>query len=264
MKVFLTGASAGIGLEAARVLCRAGHEVWGASRSLTRLPVMERFHPVELDLLQAESIAAACDRVWNEAGEIDVLVNNAGQAVFGPLEQMSSESLRRQFELLFFAPLALQQNLIRRMRGGNGGLVINVSSLAAELPIPFMGAYSAAKASFSAASAALRLEMGDSRIRCVDLRPGDISTGFNDAVTREEGGGSAAARNAWKTIEKNMAEAPPAALVAERILAIVEGRDKRPVSRVGNWFQSVLAPLGPKFLPAGVLERLIRSYYGIG
>lgn len=263
MKVFLTGASAGIGLETARVLCRAGHEVWGSSRSLGRLPVLERFHPVELDLLKTEAIAAACDRVWQEAGEIDVLINNAGQAFFGPLEQMPSDSLRRQFELLFFAPLAIQQNLIARMRRGKGGLIVNVSSLAAELPIPFMGAYSAAKASFSVASAALRLEMTDKRIRCVDLRPGDISTDFNQSVARSEGSGGAAAARAWKTIERNMAGAPSATVVAERILAIVEGRDTRPVNRVGDWFQSVLAPLGPRFLSAGLLERWIRSYYGV-
>jgi short-subunit dehydrogenase len=176
---------------------------------------------------------------------------------------MSSESLRQQFELLFFAPLAVQQNLMARMRRGKGGLIVNVSSLAAELPIPFMGAYSAAKASFSVASAALRLEMTDERVRCVDLRPGDISTDFNQSVSRGRGSEGAAATNAWKAIEKNMAGAPPATVVAERICAIVEGRDRRPVSRVGDWFQSVLAPWGAKFLPAGLLERLIRSYYGI-
>jgi hypothetical protein len=67
----------------------------------------------------------------------------------------------------------------------------------------------------------------------------------------------------WQAIEKNMAAAPPASLVAERILKIVEGKSTAPVNRVGEWFQAVLAPLGPKLLPAAWMEKLIRVFYGL-
>jgi len=263
MKVFLTGASAGIGLATAKILCEAGHEVWGSSRALGRLPVLKRFHPVELDLQSESSITAACAQVWQESKGIDVFINNAGQAAFGPLEQMEAEALRQQFEILFFGPFFLQQNLAVRMRGASGGVIINITSLAVELPIPFMGAYTAAKASLSAASIAFRLEATDDRIRWIDLRPGDISTDFNQAVTVTSGGKSASAGKAWKTIGKNMAAAPPAMIIAERILKIVEGNRTGPIVRVGDWFQSVLAPWGVRVLPTKILEKLIRGYYGI-
>jgi len=263
MKVFLTGASAGIGLECARLLCQAGHEVWGSSRSLERLPAMANFHPVQLDLLDLPGIPRAVDRVWKDAGGIDVLINNAGQAVFGSLELMPEEELRRQFELLFFGPMLLTQQISARMRAARGGTVINVTSLAVELPIPFMGAYNAAKSALAAATASLRLELADDRVRFVDLRPGDISTGFNSSVTRSQGCENRGAKDAWSTIEKNMAEAPPADCVAEKILQIMGSGRPRTVVRVGDWFQAALAPWGPKILSPGFMEKLIRLYYRI-
>src|SRR3954454_5977435 len=90
-KVFLTGASSGIGLATASALTNDHYEVWGTSRDVTRLPVLPHFHPVELDLNDVNSRNRAIEKVRSEAGFIDVLINNAGDVISGPLEALVSD-----------------------------------------------------------------------------------------------------------------------------------------------------------------------------
>src|SRR5258708_4050716 len=93
-KVFLTGASSGIGLETARLLTQHGCEVWGTSRDISRLPQHARFHPVQMDLASFDSIREGFASALKEAGAFGVLINNAGDGAFGPLDVMPAEIVR--------------------------------------------------------------------------------------------------------------------------------------------------------------------------
>ena len=151
-RVFLTGASAGIGLAIARSLAGNGCEVWGTARNTARLPNdLPGFHPVALDLNGDDpALEAAFAGALREAGgRFDVIVNNAGGAWFGPGAEMPPEELRGQFETLALGPIRLVQIALPGLRAEPGGLVVNVTSLAARLPLPFGSAYSAAKAAAS-------------------------------------------------------------------------------------------------------------------
>src|SRR5712692_4127751 len=181
-RVFLTGASSGIGSAIAEALVAAGHEVWGTSRDPSRIQELPRLHPVKLDLLSPQSIEEAFNAALAEAGHIDVLINNAGAGHFGPAESLPIDVIENQFQLLVFAHIRLMQRAISAMRTGGGGLIINVTSLASRLPVPFMGAYNAAKAAMASFTMSIQLEFGDSRVHIVDLQPGDISTEFNQSV----------------------------------------------------------------------------------
>src|SRR5437868_6159331 len=181
-KVLLTGASSGIGLAIAKLLVGEGHEVWGTSRNLERIPKLPRWHAVRLDLADRLSVEEAFNFALTEAGYFDVLINNAGAGHFGPAEFLPMETIVNQFQILVFGQIQLMQLALRHMQARGEGLIINVTSLASRLPVPFMAAYNAGKAALAAFTLSIQLELGDSKVRIVDLQPADISTEFNKSV----------------------------------------------------------------------------------
>ena len=149
-KIFLTGASSGIGLAVAQSLIARGDEVWGTSRNLIRLEPLPGIHPVRLDLNDARSIDDAFKCALAEAGYFDVVINNAGGGHFGPAEHLPVDEIEKQFQILLFGHLQLMRLALSAMRSRGNGLIINVTSLASRLPVPFMAAYNAAKAAMAA------------------------------------------------------------------------------------------------------------------
>ncbi len=266
-RIFISGASAGIGLLTARALCARGYEVWGTGRSLERLPVIRRFHPVVLDLNDRASIDAGFGKALREATYFDVLINNAGEGVFGPLEGFSDLELTAQIESLLWGPIRLIRLVLPSMRRRRAGLVINVSSLAGEFPLPFMSPYSMCKAALSTLSAGLNLELAHSGIDIVDVRPGDFATRFHDS-TRRIGAQLADVyapnlTRAWKAIGQNMRRAKNPQRVADLLLGIVDGNIRRPVVDVGDIFQAGIAPLLARFAPRAWVLWGVRRYYGL-
>lgn len=261
-RIFLTGASAGIGRAIAEALIENGHEVWGTSRDTKRIPMMERLHAVQLDLADDESIDNSFARAHAEAGHFDVLINNAGSGHFGPAETLPTQILIDQFRVLVFAQIRLMQLALEKMRAHGGGLIINVSSLASRLPVPYMAAYNSAKAALAMFTMTTQLELGDSRIHIVDLQPADIRTEFNDSVARS-GSGDARVEKTWRAVEKNMKGAPPPELVARRVLHLIA--DENPPARVtvGDAFQAGVAPMIFRFLPQRLRLWGLKKYYGI-
>ena len=274
-RVFLTGASSGIGLATAQALTSAGHEVWGTSRRLDRLPTsLPHFHPVALDLNDPGTVRGSFLTAQADAGGgFDALINNAGDAWFGPAADLPADALRRQFETLALGPFTLTQLALPAMRAAGGGLVVNVTSIAGRLHLPYAAAYNAAKAALSALTATLRIEEADlaSGVQFVDLQPGDIRTGFNDAVTRAAefdaaGPAAAAARQTLKVSDRDIAAAPPPSRVADRILWLMERRHRRrlpAVVTVGMFSQAQLGPLAARLLPPRLLHWTLRQHFGL-
>jgi NAD(P)-dependent dehydrogenase (short-subunit alcohol dehydrogenase family) len=266
-RIFITGASSGIGLLTARVLCGRGHEVWGTSRKLARLPAIEHFHPIVLDLNDKESITGGFDQALAEAGHFDVLINNAGAGVFGPLESFSDQEFNAQLETLLWGPLQLIRFALPGMRARGAGLLVSVSSLACEFPVPFLTPYSLCKAALSAMSEGLALELAHTGIRIVDVRPGDFATQFH-ASTRRIGGELAQSyapnlARAWAAIERNMNRASDPKKVADTLVKIIEGDTRRPVVAVGDMFQARIAPLLTRLVPRAWVQRGLIAYYGL-
>jgi len=265
-KIFLTGASSGIGLATARALLENGHEVWGTSRDVSRLPALEHLHAVRLDLTSPSSIAEAWEAALNEAGFFDVVINNAGSGHFGPAEFLPGETLRQQTELLAFGPIDLCQRALCSMRKEQRGLIINLTSLASRLPVPFTAAYNAAKAAMASFTMTMQLELHDSAIRIVDLQPGDISTDFNEAVLKNddpEPEYQGRMEQAWRVVSRNMKAAPKPELVAARIVRLIHETNPPPRVTVGDTFESVIAPMIFALLPPSLRVWGLRRYYGI-
>lgn len=277
-RVFLTGASAGIGLATARALTAAGCEVWGTARAIDRLPGdLPNFHPVALDLNGGDAaVEAAFGEARQEAGgRFDVLVNNAGGGWFGPGAEMPPGDLRGQFETLALGPMRLVQAALPSMREQPGGLVVNVTSLAARLPLPYGAAYSAAKAALSVWTAALQMEetaplpAGQHPVRFVDVQPGDINTGFNRAMAFWAGKDApadpraAAVRRSLAASDRSLAGAPPPEQVAEAIRKLVLWGGGSPLETVGNAWQALGGSLAYRFLPRALLLWTIRKNCGL-
>ena len=265
-RIFLTGASSGIGLAIAKLLVAEGHEVWGTSRNLERIPKTPRLHPIRLDLADRLSIEHAFNAALAEAGYLDVLINNAGAGHFGPAELLPLETITSQFQILVFGQIQLMQLALRHMQPREEGLIINVTSLASRLPVPFMAAYNSAKAALASFTMSIQLEFAHSRVRIVDLQPGDIRTEFNqsvivsDHVNRDD----AKIARTWEVVERNMKNAPGPDLVAQHVLRLIQTVEPPPRVTVGNAFETKIAPLIFRFLPQRVRIWGLKRYdYGI-
>ena len=261
-RVFLTGASSGIGLAIAHALVARGHEVWGTSRDVARIPQIPKCHPVRLDLADPQSIDVAFKTALADAGHFDIVINNAGSGHFGPGENLSDEAITNQFQVLVFGQLQLMRLALSSMRARNEGLILNVSSLASRLPVPFMAAYNAAKAALAVFTMSIQLELGDSRIRIVDLQPADICTEFNAAVIRT-GNDNPKVAKTWNTVERNLKNAPKPDLVARRVCELIDNSNPPPRVTVGDLFQASIAPFIFRFLPQRLRLWGLRKYYGI-
>ena len=265
-KAFLTGTSSGIGLAIAQALVARGDEVWGTSRDLARIPRLAGLHPLRLDLSDPRSIDEAFQYALSEAGHFDVVINNAGSGHFGPAEHLTDTEIEKQFQVLVFGHLQLMRLATAAMRSRGEGLIINVTSLASRLPMPFMAAYNAAKAAMAAFTMSIQLELPNSQVRVVDLQPADISTQFNDAVqptSEQDPLYEARLAKTWTATERNMKNAPKPDLVARHVLRLIDSTHPPPRLTVGDIFQSKIAPFIFRFLPQRVRIWGLKKYYDL-
>jgi short-subunit dehydrogenase len=265
-RVLLTGASAGIGRAIADRLTERGHQVWGTSRNRQRLPAHANFHPLEMDLSNIDSIRSSIAGALDESGGFDVLINNAGSGIFAPLEKLSHEHLNRQFQLLVFAPMELIKLLLPGMRASHHGLIVNVTSLAAVFPIPYMGAYSACKAALSTLSWTLEMELCAEPVRVVELRPGDIRTDFHKTMECHESLGEAEPgeniARAYHAYTGNMENAPSPERVAQLVSRLLDDDQGVPSQcNVGGTFQARVAPLLRNVSPRRWTRLALKKYY---
>ncbi|RMG55764.1 MAG: oxidoreductase [Bacteroidetes bacterium] len=182
--ILLTGASSGIGKDAALRLIREGHTVYGAARRVEQMQelVAAGGHALALDITQEAQIQAAVDQVIAEQGRIDVLVNNAGYAIYGSVEETPIEDARRQFEVNLFGLARLTQLVLPHMRAQGSGTIINMSSMGGKIYTPMGAWYHATKHALEGWSDCLRLELAPLGIHVVIIEPGAIATEFGDVM----------------------------------------------------------------------------------
>jgi len=265
-RVFITGASAGIGLATAKLLAGRGDEVWGTSRDPKRIPDLPRLHAIRLDLRDLASLSDGFNEALREAGYFDVVINNAGSGHFGPGELMSIPTVQDQFQTVFFAHVELCRLAFASMRERGTGRIINVTSLASRLPVPFMAAYNAGKAAMASFTMSLQLEIDRSAVHVIDLQPADICTEFNKTIITRDGSDpryTPLVKKTWDVANRNMQAAPKPELVARRIAKLIDQRNPPPRVTVGDTFQSRIAPFIFRFLPQSVRIWGLKNYYGL-
>ena len=176
--ILITGASSGIGFDAARTLARQGHRVYAAARRVERMePLREDgVVPVRMDVTDEESMQACVRTILEKEGRIDVLVNNAGYGYFGAIENVTLEEARKQLEVNVFGLARMCQLVLPSMREQGSGRIINTSSIAGKAVVYFGGWYHVSKYSVEALSDALRMEVKPFGIDVSIIEPGGIKT----------------------------------------------------------------------------------------
>src|ERR1700710_791587 len=175
--ILVTGASSGLGLATASALAAQGHTVYGTTRDIKRIKGVA-FNPIEMDVTDDASVNAAIDKIIKAEGKIDVLVNNAGNGITGPLYAMPVEFAKKQFEVNFFGVVRVSSAVLPGMIEKKQGLVINIGSLAGLFGLPYQGLYSASKFAVEGYSESLRMELQNTGVKVAVVNPGDFKTDF--------------------------------------------------------------------------------------
>jgi len=181
--ILVTGCSSGIGRATALEAALRGHRVFASARNRNDLAELERREnlvALALDVTDAGSIRSAVEAVLGRAHRLDALVNNAGYGQYGAAEEVTPDEWRAQFEVNLFGAIAVMQAVLPTMRAAGGGTIVNVSSVAGRVAVPFASPYAASKHALEAVSDALRVELGPFGIRVVLVEPGPIETRFGD------------------------------------------------------------------------------------
>ncbi|MGH8363172.1 MAG: SDR family NAD(P)-dependent oxidoreductase [Gammaproteobacteria bacterium] len=181
--VLITGCSSGIGLATAKALKNRGWQVIASARQdkdVARLKDMG-FQAVRLNVADSETIAAALDETLTlTGGKLDALVNNAGIAIPGAVEDLSREVLQRQFDTNFFGTLELTRSVLRLMRRQGHGRIVMISSILGRVAMPWRGAYNASKFALEGITDTLRLELRGTNIKVSLICPGAVKSRFRD------------------------------------------------------------------------------------
>ena len=176
----ITGASRGVGLATAEYLVNNGFTVYGTVRpsNKTSLPVKENLHFLSVDLIDETSIQAAVQAILEKEGHIDILINNAGYALIGPVEGLTTKEIQEQMDVNFFAPIKFIQTVLPSMRNQKSGHIINITSTNAFCTPPFGSMYAASKVALESASESLCIEVHPYNISVSIVEPGLLKTYF--------------------------------------------------------------------------------------
>jgi NAD(P)-dependent dehydrogenase (short-subunit alcohol dehydrogenase family) len=179
--ILITGASSGIGRATALYFAEKGWNVAATMRDPRKADAALK-HPkisvISLDVTNEDSIARAVDETLSRYQKIDVLLNNAGYALFGPIEASDSGQIQQQFATNFFGLIEVTQQVIPVMRAAGNGLILNVSSIVGRLALPYASSYVATKFAVEGLSESMRYELEPFHIRVKLVEPGSILTEF--------------------------------------------------------------------------------------
>ena len=182
--VLITGAGSGFGLGASLELARRGYDVIATTQILAQITGVMAAAEAAGVKLRAEKLDVqdSADRKRAEDWDVDVLVNNAGIGESGPLGEISVDLVRANFETNVFGALELTQGVLKGMVKKGGGKIVNISSIAGRITIPYLGPYCMTKHALEVVSEALRAELEHHNIKVVVIEPGPYATGFNELL----------------------------------------------------------------------------------
>lgn len=230
----VTGASSGIGAATAAELVRRGYRVYGTSRGpesvADPVPGVEY---LALDLTDGASIEACA----TTAGDVDVLVNNAGESQSGPFEELPADALERLFQINVFGAVRLTQLVLPGMRARGYGRVVMVGSMLASFPLAYRSSYVASKAAVKGFANALRREVSPHGVGVATVEPGSINTGISERRTQYLRNGSpfeAEYHTMLDALNANEAQGISARTVARTIVRAIEADPPKPFYAVGS------------------------------
>lgn len=257
----VTGASSGIGRATAAALVALGYRVIGTSRDPAK--VADPVAGVEyraLDLTDPASIEALAA----DLGEVDVLVNNAGESQSGPIEELPTEAIERLFGINVFGAVRLTQLVLPGMRARGRGRIVMVGSMLASFPLAYRSSYVATKAAIRGFATAARFEASPFGVWITTVEPGSINTGIGERRTNYIGEGSpysADFHTMLTALNRNESTGIAAERVAALVVKAIESPRPKPLYAVGSRAPVVFALR--RLLPRTVVEKMIARAHGL-
>lgn len=261
--VLITGGSSGIGKSIGEFLTNKKFKVYGTSRNPQNLPGIS-FPLLGLDVTKNETIKTAVSEIINREGRIDVLINNAGIGITGPIEETPEDEIKKAFDTNFFGPLNVTKAVIPHMREQGSGLIINITSIAGYMGLPYRGIYSATKGALELTTEAFRMELKDFNIKMTSVAPGDFSTniaaGRYHAPVLEDSPYKMAYKNTLKIMNRHVDSGKDPDVMANVIYNIILKDDPKGHYKVGEPLQKFSIAL-KRILPDKLYERMLLKHY---
>ena len=263
--VLVTGASSGIGLATGTYLSTRGFQVIGTSRTPSKYP-NHPFPLLAMDVLNNDSIHHAIDQIIAEYNCVDVLVNNAGMGMAGPVEELEMEPLDKVFDTNLKGPILVMQHTLKQMHKQAFGKIINVASLAGDNGLPFRSVNSSSKAPHMRVTESLRLELRHTSIQCTTLSPGSIQTPIAAsrmyASLKEDSVYYQQYKSALQDMDAHVDKGLKPVQVAKKIEKLIKAKKLKPHYSVGP-FLEVVSPIIKFLLPQRMYENIIASFYNL-
>ena len=258
--IIITGGTSGIGLETAKCLAKEGCKVYEFSRREGDYPFM---HHMRVDISDEAQVREAVEKVVTHEGHIDILINNAGFGISGAFEFTDSADARRLMDVNLFGMNNTIRAVLPHMRRAGKGRIVNLSSVAGPLPIPFQSWYSISKAAVNALTMALANEVHCFGIAVCCVMPGDIKTGFTAArhksIVGDDAYGGRIARSVAKMEKDEQTGMNPA--VAGRFIARLALKKRvKPYNTIGIVYKGCI--LLSKILPGTLIRFILDKMYG--
>lgn len=265
--ILITGASSGIGFDAAKTLAQQGYCVFAAARRTELMEPLKAYgvHVIKMDVTDEKTMQDGVETVIQYMGHIDVLINNAGYGYFGAIENVPIEEARRQLEVNVFGLARLTQLVLPYMRQQKSGRIINTSSIAGKMVFYMGGWYNVTKYSVEAFSDALRMEMKPYGIDVIKIEPGAIKTDWGIIAARHlkessegtayEATGSQWAHNMDWFYKTNLLSSP--SVITKAIVRAVNSR--HPKARYCRGRFSIIGRIAHAIMPARWWDALMRQ-----
>ena len=263
--VLITGGSSGIGKAIGEYLVSRGYIVYGTSRTPERLSDQALTFPLlKLDVTDSANAVAVVSHIHEKEGRIDVLINNAGVGITGPMEETPDEEIRRAFDTNFYGPINMMKAVLPYMRKQREGLVINITSIAGYMGLPYRGVYSATKGALALVAESMQMELYHLGIDICNIAPGDFNTniasGRYHAPILETSDYKEHYGRVMEVINDQMADSADPTLIGKKVARIIEKKNRKLHYKAGAFMEKVSVRL-KRVLPDKVFNKLLLNHY---
>jgi NAD(P)-dependent dehydrogenase (short-subunit alcohol dehydrogenase family) len=262
--VLITGASSGLGESIANYLVQKGYIVYGTSRNIEQQTKL--FQTINMDVTSEQSVHSAIQKVVQQQGRIDVLINNAGLGIASPIETLSIDDVQRVLNTNVIGIIRTTQAVLPYMRAQISGTIINISSIGSESGLPYRGLYSASKAAVDRITEALRIELAPFGIQACVVQPGGVKTDINKNRIRI----SLAEDNVYKEsfdttyalIDESVEKGLDPIEFGKLIEGLLQTKTLKRCYRLGKPIEK-LSVILKRILPSTTYENMIKNHYKI-
>ncbi|GGZ70958.1 SDR family oxidoreductase [Algibacter mikhailovii] len=261
--VLITGGSSGIGKSIGEFLVDKKFIVYGTSRNPEKYKG-SKFPILPLDVKANTTIISTVNAIIEKEGRLDVVINNAGAGITGPIEEIPEEEIKNNFETNFFGPLNVIKAVLPQMRNQNSGLIINITSIAGYMGLPYRGVYSASKGALELITEAFRMELKDFNIEMTNIAPGDFATniaaGRYHAPLLKDSPYKKPYGNTLDLMNTHVDHGSDPNLMAKAVYDVINTPKPKVHYKVGEFMQKFSIVL-KRILPSKVYEKLLMNHY---